>query len=128
MARKVFKKPINEGADFVYEATLRDLKKQPVPAAAFTAITLVLHDGTGTIVNSVGPAPVSIFNVGRGSVDATTGKLTITFTAGDAVILNDANLYEKRVALIAFDYNSPSGVRHGNHEVEFKVRNLVRVP
>lgn len=127
--RYVVPDPIAELSSWTYTVTLKvpDATGVLIPLALtdVQTLTLTLYDlSSGTIINSINH--VDIKNTGRGTYAATTGKLTISFHSADTPIVSATLDLERHVALIEAIYNA--GIDRLEHEVEFTVRNLTRVP
>jgi len=123
--RAVSSEVVPEKSTWRYTGVLKDETDTVVAAAQLTTLTLTLYalDAALTIINSVDA--VNILNVGRGTVHATNGTVTIIFEPADNAILDAALIEERHLALIQFTY--AAGAKAGRHEVEFAVRNMAKV-
>jgi hypothetical protein len=105
--------------------TLLDEKGAAVPLAAINTATLTIYarDEAGEpIINSVNQADIK--NVGRGTIHATSGLLTLTLQSADNSIQNATNDLEWHRFLIEITY---SGTKQLKYEIEAPVRNLSKV-
>lgn len=105
--------------------TLLDETGAPVPLAVISTATLTIYarDEAGQpIINTVDD--VDIKNVGRGTIHATSGLLTLTLDSADNSIQNSANDLEWHRLLIEVGYN---GTKFLKYEIDVPVRNLYKV-
>ena len=103
--------------------TLKDEKKNPIPAGSINTLTLTLYDRrTGNIINS--RDGMDILNVNGGTVVG-QGDFALELSPGDMVIVDSGLSREVHIALIKFTYGTG---KSGAHEVEIAVVNLVKVP
>lgn len=123
--RKEFLDPQPELSTLYYTGVLKDENGDPLPAASVTTLRLWLYalDGARTIINSV--SNLNILNMGRGTLDS-SGNLAIELLPADMAIVDSSKTTEVHVMLIRFTY--AGGVKAGAHEVEFPVKNLVKLP
>tara|TARA_R110000803_G_scaffold210718_2_gene283391 strand:- start:20222 stop:20602 length:381 start_codon:yes stop_codon:yes gene_type:complete len=117
---------INEGQAFTYTATLKDSAEVALAQADITTITLTLYNlADGSIINSRTAQDVN--NVNEVTIHATSGLLTWSALAADAVISDDtieADKTETHVALFEFAYGTGLG---GTHEFVHYIKKLTNV-
>jgi len=109
----------------VITMTLLDETGAPVPLMAIAAATLTIYardEPSQPILNSVDR--VDIKNVGRATIHATSGLLTLTLLPADNSIQNSANDLEWHRFLIEVTYNATYALKY---EIEAPVRNLYKV-
>lgn len=112
---------VRERTSAIYQATVASETGAGVPADELTAITLTLYDKeTDAIINSRDAQDV--LNENGVTIDE-AGLLEWTLTPDDNVILGDGD--EIHVALFEYEYEDG---KKGNHEVEFFVQAVERVP
>jgi len=107
-------------------ATLLDESGLAIPSAGLTTLTLTLYirDSTAQeVVNSVNA--VDILNVGRGTVHASSGVLTIVLDPADNTIIDSTTDLEWHRILIQGTY--AAGAKAFKQECDFQVRNLSKV-
>lgn len=117
---------VAERTTLLVQATLRDETGAAIPSSALDALTLTIYNRDSTaqeIVNSVDD--VNILNTGRGTVNATSGLVTIVLTPADNQIVNTAADLEWHRLLIEGTY--AGGASAFKHEVDVQVRNLSKV-
>jgi len=105
--------------------TLLDETGAAVPLAAIQTATLTIYardEPSQPIINSV--TQVDIKNVGRGTIHATSGLLTIEPVALDNSLANAATELEWHRLLIEVGYSSTKRLKY---EVDYPVRNLNKV-
>lgn len=109
----------------VMTMTLLDETGAAVPLAAINEATLTIYarDEAGQpLVNAVDH--VDIKNVGRGTIHATSGLLTVTPVSLDNSIQNSTKDLEWHRFLIEVTYNTTKKLKY---EIEAPVRNLTKV-
>jgi hypothetical protein len=109
----------------VMTMTLRDELGAAVPLAAIGTATLTIYardEATQPIINGVDH--VNIKNVGRATIHATSGLLTLTPESLDHSIQNVASDLEWHRFLIEIGYNSTKSLKY---EIDVPVRNLYKV-
>ena len=117
---------VAEKATLRFTSTLVDETGTVVPLAGVSALTLTLYNrdsATKEIINSV--SGVNILNVGRGTLHATSGLLTVTLEPNDNAIIDSASDLEWHRALIEGTY--AGGAKAFKHEIDWQVRNLNKV-
>lgn len=109
----------------VITMTLVDETGAPVPLAVISTAALTIYardEASQPIINAVDK--VDIKNVGRGTIHATSGLLTLTLDSADNSIQNSANDLEWHRLLLEVTYN---GSKQLKYEIDAPVRNLYRV-
>lgn len=109
----------------VMTMTLVDETGAAVPLAAISAATLTIYardEASLPIINAVDH--VDVKNVGRGTIHATSGLLTLTLLSADNSIQNAAIDLEWHRLLIEITY---SGTKQLKYEIDAPVRNLSKV-
>lgn len=109
----------------VMTMTLVDETGAAVPLAAISAATLTIYardEASLPIINAVDH--VDVKNVGRGTIHATSGLLTLTLLSADNSIQNTAIDLEWHRLLIEITY---SGTKQLKYEIEVPVRNVNKV-
>ena len=116
---------IAQNSTFGIRGRFKDETGTYVTLAALNSLKLWWYalDATLTTINSV--AALDVLNNDRGVVDI-DGLFTLTMLPADAAILVEANLTEDRIML--FEYKWASGARQAYQEIQWRVRNLVKVP
>lgn len=103
--------------------TLKDESGVALALATLDTLTLrLLLKATGAVIL----ATTDIKNVGRGTVHATSGLVTITLTMADNSIVDTTRDLEYHRAQVRWTYSS--GAKGGFMEIDFPVRNLQLVP
>jgi hypothetical protein len=119
---------VPERATLRLSGTLLDDAGLPIPSAALTTLTLTLYapEVSGTpIIN--GRNGTNILNDGvLGVVHASNGTLTLTLTPADGVLMDAGAELELHRALIQWTYGA-GGSKGSGHEIEWPVRNLLKV-
>lgn len=110
--------PILEGTTSFYTADVVDEKG--IAITTLNTLTLTLFDKESKqTINSRNKG--SVLNINGG--EFALGKLKMTFSSDDNVILNQRKEYEDHIALFSYSL----GPVTGNHAVVIRVRNLARV-
>lgn len=107
--------------------TLRDEAGVPIPSSQLYNLVLTLYDLSGglyAIVNGV--ERVDIKNTRSCTVSA-QGALVLTLLPADTIILDVTHPYERRRALIEYEWPLPP-TKSDALEITFTVRNLARRP
>ena len=108
----------------VLTLTLQDEAGAAVPLADMVSITLTLYSkNTRAVVNS--RDAVNVMNSGIGTYHATSGLLTLSFTADDTALLVQGTAPDAHVAALTYTWSG--GAKVGRHEVEFPIADLARV-
>ena len=118
-----FPETINEGSTAVYRSVLRDEEGVTIPDSVINTLTLTLsHVGTGAIINSRNGQ--NVLNANNVTVDG-SGNLVFALQALDTVIIDDTQSkeYHRATFQCRFDTN-----KHSNWDVDFRIRNLEKVP
>lgn len=105
--------------------TLLDDAGAAVPLAAIQTATLTIYardETTLPLINSVDHADIK--NVGRGTIHATSGLLTLVPVALDNSLANAATELEWHRLLIEVGYGSTNQLKY---EIDYPVRNLKKV-
>ena len=120
---KTFDTCLNEQSTAVYTATLEDENGTSIGSGAIDAITLTLSNvADGAIINSRNVQNVLNLN------DVTItggGLLTFTLQPADTTIIDTTQDFETHRATFQMQFNS---VSYHNWDVDFRIRNLTKVP
>ena len=117
---------VAEKSTLRFTATLVDETGAAIPSSGVSTLTLTIYNrdsATKEILNSV--SAVNILNVGRGTLHATSGLLTVTLDPLDNAVIDSASDLEWHRALIEGIY--AGGVKAFKHEIDWQVRNLNKV-
>ena len=126
MPRTVIIPALDEGTTPRILGTLVDDREVPLAASVLEALTLTLYSLSDPMVPIInGRNKQNVLNTNGVTVDA-NGAFVWEIEAADLVILNDALTVEKRLAL--FEWTWALGQKSGKQEIEFRVKNLVKVP
>lgn len=89
-----------------------------------TTLALTLYSyRDNSIINSRGPAQ-NVLDA-NGVTVSDDGEVIFQLTAGDTAIMHEDSAREVHVAL--FEWSWGSGIFHGKHEIEHRVRNMAFV-
>lgn len=112
----------NEKTTLQYTTTLKDETETVIPSASINSITLtIIEEDSGDVVNSRNAQ--SILNANGGTMHATSGLLTMVFTASDTEIVGGADAGEIETHLATIDITWAT-TKKAHREIEFRIRNL----
>jgi len=114
---------LDAGDSAQWSSTFRDQAGVPIASALITSITLTLYDlKTGQIIN--GRNAVTVQNTNGGSIHATSGLFTMTFSPGDSAIVTTTEAEEHHEAIIQVTWIDGGA----NEFIQFWVRNRALGP
>lgn len=122
--RTIIAGTIAERTSALVQATLQDELGAPIAAAQVTAITLTLCvRATGAIINA--RQDVDVLTSGMGTIDPTTGRLSITLRPEDNVLSTQTITQEEHAAVVSYTWDG--GAKIGRQEILFTVANVLHV-
>ena len=115
---------VNEESTQVWAGVLADSAGSPIGSGALDTLVMSFFDlESGTIVNS--RSGQDILNANNVVVDG-SGVITWTLQPADTTLIDATKTHETHRAEIRGTYNSGAGTL--KHDVDFKIRNFVKLP